>query len=126
MKLNWLAENYIFKKGLRNWTWQVILEGIIQEHLRFLAGKDKIDDEMKYIVRLIWSTFLFVQGIKDLKKVPTIDKPEHEDVKAVLFLYSLESFLYPRLNRISIEKDKSSIMTLGPFAVALTKIIDGV
>ena len=69
---------------------------------------------------------MLVQGIKDLKKVPVTDKPEHEDVKAALFLYSLQSFLYPRLNKISREKDKSSIMTLGPFAVALTKIIDGV
>ena len=69
---------------------------------------------------------MFVQGIKDLKKVPVTDKAEHKDVKAVLFLYSLESFLYPRLNKISREKDKSSILTLGPIAVALTKIIDGV
>jgi hypothetical protein len=58
--------------------------------------------------------------------VPITNDPEHQDVKAILFLYSLESFLYPRLNRISIEKDKSSIDTLGPFAVALTKIIDKV
>jgi hypothetical protein len=58
--------------------------------------------------------------------VPITDKAEHSDVKAILFLYSLESFLYPRLNRISIEKDKSSIENLGPYAVALTKIIDKV
>jgi hypothetical protein len=58
--------------------------------------------------------------------VPVTNDPEHEDVKAILFLYSLESFLYPRLNKISIEKDLSSIETLGPFAVALTRIIDRV
>jgi hypothetical protein len=66
MKLNWLAENYIHMKGLRKWTWQVILDGIIQEHIRFLSIKDEFDDEKKYLIKLIWSTFFYVQGIKNL------------------------------------------------------------
>ena len=54
------------------------------------------------------------------------DDPEHSDVKAIMFMYSLDCFLFGRLNKISRDKDSSAIETLGPFAVALTKIIDSV
>lgn len=54
------------------------------------------------------------------------DDPEHEDVKAIMFMYSLDCFLFGRLNKISRDKDSSAIETLGPFAVALTKIINSV
>ena len=63
-------------------------------------------------------------GIDDLTKVPNTEDPNSQDVKAIMFLYSMETFLYPRLNKISRDKDTSSILTLGPFAVALTKVID--
>ena len=52
------------------------------------------------------------------------DEPEHPDVKAVLLMYSLDCFLFQRLNKISREKDSSAVETLGPYAVALTKIIN--
>ena len=51
---------------------------------------------------------------------------EHKDVKAILLIYSLESFLFKRLNESSREQDTSAISTLGPFAVALTEIINNI
>ena len=36
----------------------------------------------------------------------------------------METFLYSRLNKICRIKDKTAILTLGPFSVALTRIID--
>ena len=50
--------------------------------------------------------------------------PEHEDVKAILVMYSLESFLFSRINQCSREQETSAVETLGPFAVALTTIIN--
>lgn len=56
--------------------------------------------------------------------MPITGDPNSNDVKAALFMYSMESFLYRRLNEISRDKDTNSILTLGPFAVLLTRIID--
>ena len=58
--------------------------------------------------------------------MPNTTDPEHKDVKAIIFMYSLDSFLFGRLNQISRDKDPSAVQTLGPFAVALTKIINKV
>lgn len=60
----------------------------------------------------------------DLDTVPKTSDPDHKDVKTCLFIYSMESFLYKRINQISREKDISSIETLGPFAVVLGRIIE--
>ena len=95
---SWLANNYIWKKGLRNWSWKVILDGIIKENIRSNLDKNKIDKLDIEHINLVWKTFLKVAGIEDLKKVPNTLDPEHADVKAVLFMYSMESFLYSRLN----------------------------
>ena len=61
-----------------------------------------------------------------MKRVPVTDDPEHKDVKAIMFMYSLDCFLFARLNKISREKDSSAIETLGAFAVALTKVINNI
>ena len=65
-----------------------------------------------------------MQGIRDLTRVPNTSDPDHKDVKAILFLYSLDSFLYQRLNQISRNKDASAIPTLGAYSVALTRVIE--
>jgi hypothetical protein len=52
-------------------------------------------------VKLIWMNFFEISGIQDLTRVPQIDDPEHSDVKAIVFVYSMESFLFIRLNQIS-------------------------
>ena len=119
----WLDQNYIRLYGLRNWTWQVIIDGIISEHLIQIerGGDDEID--AKYIT-LIWQMVLETAGIEDLNKVPSLTDPDHKDVKIILVIYSLESFLFKRLNQSCRDQDTSAIKTLGPFAVALTKIIN--
>ena len=123
--LFWLAKNYIWQKGLRSWTWEVIINGIIQEHAKSLIiDQQQADDFQLHHIELIWHTFLKVAKIQDLKKVSVTSNPNHPHVKAILFMYSMESFLYKRVNKISRDKDSSSISTLGPFAVALTRIID--
>lgn len=34
--LEWLSENYIKRFGLRNWTWKVIMKGIIKENQKVI------------------------------------------------------------------------------------------
>jgi hypothetical protein len=69
---------------------------------------------------------LKVSGIEDLSLVPNISNPEHTHVKAILLIYSMESFLFKRLNEVSRNKDAASIETLGPYATAFTRIINEV
>ena len=54
-------------------------------------GTDEIE---LHLVDLVWHTFMKVSGIDDLSKVPDLSKPDSNDVKAILFMYSLESFLF--------------------------------
>ena len=49
-------------------------------------------------INLIWFTFLKAAGIHDFSEIPITSDPEHNHVKAVLFMYSLDSFLFDRLN----------------------------
>jgi hypothetical protein len=77
-------------------------------------------------VELIWHTFLKVSGIENLSQVPNTSDPEHPHVKAILFIYSMESFLFKRLNEVSRKKDGASIENIGPYAVALTMVINEV
>jgi hypothetical protein len=103
----------------------VIINGIIQEHANSLIKDSKEADDFQFQhIELIWHTFLKVAKIDNLSEVPVVSNPDHPHVKAILFMYSMESFLYKRINKISRDKDSSSISTLGPFAVALTRIID--
>lgn len=58
-----------------------------------------------------------------MNQVPQLHDPDHAHVKAIMYLYSMETFLYKRINEISRNKDSSVILNLGPYAVALTRII---
>ena len=74
-------------------------------------------------IRLLWYTFLEVVGIQNLDKVPDIKDPEGPDTKAAMYMYSMESFLYIRINKVLREKDIRSIKTLGPYAALISRVI---
>ena len=68
----------------------------------------------------------------DMAKLGNMDKPlsprvlsnpEHPITKHILYLYSMETFIYSDLNRASREKDMSKIQYYGAFAAALSYII---
>ena len=68
----------------------------------------------------------------DLAKLGELDKPLTPKILSVptsniarhiLYLYSMESFIYPELNKASREKDQSKIQFYGAFAAALSYII---
>ena len=75
------------------------------------------------LIEITWHKFLEVGGISELKRPLSTEDPEHPDVKALITMYSLETFLYRTLNFASRKKDASKIKTLGPYAVALTGAI---
>lgn len=52
-----------------------------------------------------------------------LSDPQNAVTKHLLYLYSMESFIYPELNRASREKDRSKIKYYGAFAAALSYII---
>ena len=49
--------------------------------------------------------------------------PESPITKLILYLYSMETFLYGEINRASRSKDKSKISTLGPYSFILSWIV---
>ena len=52
-----------------------------------------------------------------------LSDPEHKAVRHIMFIYSMESFIYTDLNRVCREKDKSKIKYYGAYAAALSFII---
>ena len=48
---------------------------------------------------------------------------DHPITKHIIYLYSMESFIYADLNKASREKDSSKIQYYGAFAAALSCII---
>lgn len=63
-------------------------------------------------------------GSMDLPLSPQIlSNPTHNVTKHLLYLYTMENFLYTALNKACREKDKSLIQYFGPYAAALSYII---
>ena len=124
-KVNWLSDKYLAEYGLRKWTWRVVIDGIVKENVETFQselGKTKTVDHSK--IELLWYTFLDIAGIKNLDSIPNTRDFDSADVKAAMYMYSMESFLYKRMNKVAIDKFAPSIKTLGPFSVLISKIIE--
>ena len=52
-----------------------------------------------------------------------LSDPTHKVVKHIMYIYSMESFIYEDLNRVCREKDTSKIKYYGAFAATLSFII---
>ena len=67
-----------------------------------------------------------ISNLGDLNKPLTskiLSNPEHKITKHILYLYSMESFIYADMNNSSRKKDKTKIKHYGAFAAALSFII---
>ena len=53
-----------------------------------------------------------------------LSNPNHPITKHILYLYSMESFIYGDLNQACRDKDQSKIQYYGAFAAALSYIIN--
>ena len=64
--------------------------------------------------------------VKDFRKPLThkiLRNPKHKFVKTLIYVYSMESFIYSEMNKASRSKDLSKIDNYGPYAAALGYII---
>ena len=52
-----------------------------------------------------------------------LSNPSHKIVQLILYIYSMESFIYEDLNRATRNKDKSKIKFYGAFSAALSFIL---
>ena len=52
-----------------------------------------------------------------------LSNPKHEFVKTLVYIYSMESFVFSEMNRASRMKDVSKIKFYGAFASALGYIV---
>ena len=52
-----------------------------------------------------------------------LENTSHPVTKFILYLHTLESFLYKDLKTASRVKDESKIMSLGPYALVLSYIL---
>ena len=64
--LGWLARNYIEVKGLRNWSWKLIIDGIILENKQEHEHNSDQENIETQNIELLWHIFLTVSGITDL------------------------------------------------------------
>ena len=55
--------------------------------------------------------------------IKDIRNPESEIVKAILYVYSKETFLPYILNKANREKDESKVKTIGAYAYVLNEIL---
>ena len=75
----------------------------------------------------MWKTiFSLTKYVKDFKKPLTpkaLSNPNNDFVKRLVYIYSMESFVFSEMNRTSRMKDTSKIKFYGAFASALGFII---
>ena len=74
----------------------------------------------------IWKKIFSLVNSVDMKNRLTpkiLSDPENDLVKTLIYIYSMESFVYKEMNKTSREKDISRIKYYGPLAAALSFII---
>ena len=74
------------------------------EHLHMIKDEGENSEMDAKFVHIIWNMITKFGGIVDVDKQPNLTDPESEDVKLILTLYSLESFLFRKLNESSREQ----------------------
>ena len=114
-------------------TLRDIRDGIIRAQINVLNinsrawNSETLFKQIKSSYESNWETLFDIQllGIGlDTPLTPKIlSDPTHKITQKILYLYSMESFIYNDLNAAIREKDKSKIDNYGPFAAALGFII---
>lgn len=54
-----------------------------------------------------------------------LNDANNEVTTSIMYLYSMETFIYTAINRASRTQDESKVRTLGPYAVLLAHIVYG-
>lgn len=126
----WFKNNdYIFP------TPRQVLFGILEEHLEQLRQKTKLSKNPETSKELkeahenvcdIWNTMWKIAQIQqnDTPIHPsTLHDPSANITQLILYIFSLETFVYKVVVEATRNKDMSKAKTLGPFARVLSEII---
>ena len=106
-----------------------ILYGIILAQIYEFKNDGKNNDNFSSILDVysdVWKKIFSLAKTVDMKKPLTqkiLSNPDHEFVKLLIYIYSMESFIFKEMNRTSRIKDESNIKFYGAFASALGYII---
>jgi len=74
----------------------------------------------------VWKKIFSLAKSVDMKKPLTteiLSDPNHEFVQLMLYIYSMQTFIFKEMNKASRTKDLTKIEFYGPFASALGYII---
>jgi len=74
----------------------------------------------------VWKFIFDKFNHQDIQKRLTekiLKDPKADIVCGLLYIYSMETFVYSTLNTATRDHDSTKIMTLGPFAAALATIV---
>ena len=113
-------------------TVREIRDGLIEAQMQQLQTKIKFwhnkmrFQHLKTIYLKNWSILFSLADFGNIdqplsKKI--LSNPEHRITQQLLYIYSMESFIYTDMNRAIRNKDKSQIHIYGAFAAALSYII---
>ena len=81
---------------------------------------------MKNTSVVIWMKIFSLVKSVDSKKPLTakiLSDPNHEAVKTLVYIYSLETFIFSEMNKASRDKDESKIEFYAPLASAMGFIV---
>lgn len=100
---------------------------VIQNEASCWQDPSKLD-QLLDVYMFEWN-FLFESArLGDLNKPLTpkiLANPKHHITKHLLYIYSMQTYVYENLNRACREKDTNQIQFFGPYAAALSYIIYG-
>ena len=108
---------------------QQILQGIIQAQIdqySHLPANSQLDKIIKLDKNMWHVIFSLTEKEVDFKKPLThkiLSNPNNNFVKTLVYIYSMETFVFSEMNRASRTKDTSKIKYYGAFASALGYII---
>lgn len=112
-----------------------IIDGVVKAQLDKIESNFHSDTERRNLKVLnaikanygrTWKKLFHLSNIGHIDKPlapEVLANPNSEITKQILYLYSMECFIYPDLNRASRTKDKSKIKYYGAFAAALSYVI---
>lgn len=127
MILIMFEDDYQYLPSLRE-----IKESLIKAQNRNLdLEKNEWSDKTRFhllkdIYRENWEKLFDINELGDLEKSLTPDilsNPNHAITQHILYLYSMESFIYTDLNRACRDQDEEEIPYYGAFAAALSYIL---
>ena len=85
----------------------------------------KSDQSYLHFQALFQFTGLSQGDVDQCLRHQDLNDPQHHVTQAILFIYSLETFIPNAISQANMEKDDSKVDSLGPIALALRSIVHG-